>query len=113
MWRPHWYSSVTPLAPRMSRASRAMSRDERRLMEDVEDQFSRVRQLCRGQKELLQGVLDFSRTRTSAKMDLAMSRLGFDRRSIEGFEGEGWRRAISAASAIGILAFGIAGLAAG
>jgi hypothetical protein len=27
--------------------------------------------------------------------------------------GEGWRRAISAASAIGILAFGIAGLAAG
>jgi Mg2+ and Co2+ transporter CorA len=56
-------------------ASRAMSRDERRLMEDVEDQFSRVRQLCRGQKELLQGVLDFSRTRTSAKMDLAMSRL--------------------------------------
>ena len=56
-------------------ASRAMSRDERRLMEDVEDQFSRIRQLCRGQKELLQGVLDFSRTRTSAKMDLAMSRL--------------------------------------
>ena len=56
-------------------ASRAMSRDERRLMDDVEDQFSRVRQLCRGQKELLQGVLDFSRTRTSAKMDLAMSRL--------------------------------------
>jgi Mg2+ and Co2+ transporter CorA len=34
-----------------------------------------VRRLCRGQKELLQGVLDFSRTRTSAKMDLAMSRL--------------------------------------
>ena len=56
-------------------ASRAMARDERRLMDDVEDQFSRVRQLCRGQKELLQGVLDFSRTRTSAKMDLAMSRL--------------------------------------
>ena len=56
-------------------ASRIMSRDERRLVEDVEDQFSRVRQLCRGQKELLQGVLDFSRTRTSAKMDLAMSRL--------------------------------------
>jgi len=26
MWRPHWYSSVTPFAPRMSRASRAMSR---------------------------------------------------------------------------------------
>jgi Mg2+ and Co2+ transporter CorA len=56
-------------------AARLMSRDDRRLIEDVEDQFNRVRRLCRGQKELLQGVLDFSRTRTSAKMDLAMSRL--------------------------------------
>ena len=55
--------------------ARTMPRDERRLIEDVEDQFNRVRRLCRGQKELLQGVLDFSRTRTSAKMDLAMSRI--------------------------------------
>ena len=56
-------------------AARLMSRDDRRLIEDVEDQFNRIRRLCRGQKELLQGVLDFSRTRTSAKMDLAMSRV--------------------------------------
>jgi Mg2+ and Co2+ transporter CorA len=56
-------------------ASRLVSREERWFIDDVEDQFSRVRRLCRGQKELLQGVLDFSRTRTTAKMDLAMSRL--------------------------------------
>ena len=55
--------------------ARSMPRDERRLIEDVEDQFNRVRRLYRGQKELLQGALDFSRTRTSAKMDLAMSRI--------------------------------------
>jgi Mg2+ and Co2+ transporter CorA len=56
-------------------AARLLPRDQRRFIDDVEDQFNRVRRLCRSQKELLQGVLDFSRTRTSAKMDLAMSRL--------------------------------------
>jgi len=49
--------------------------DQRRFIDDVEDQFSQVRRLCRGQKELLQGVLDFARTRSTAKMDRAMSRL--------------------------------------
>jgi magnesium transporter len=56
-------------------ARRLLASDQRRFIDDVEDQFSQIRRLCRGQKELLQGVLDFSRTRTSAKMDLAMSRL--------------------------------------
>jgi magnesium transporter len=56
-------------------AARLVPPEQRRFINDVEDQFSRVRRLCRGQKELLQGVLDFSRTRTTAKMDLAMSRL--------------------------------------
>jgi len=56
-------------------AARLVPTEQRRFIDDVEDQFSRVRRLCRGQKELLQGVLDFSRTRTTAKMDLAMSRL--------------------------------------
>jgi Mg2+ and Co2+ transporter CorA len=56
-------------------ARRLLPNEQRRFIEDAEDQFTQVRRLCRGQKELLQGVLDFSRTRTSAKMDLAMSRL--------------------------------------
>ena len=56
-------------------AGRLLQSDQRRFIDDVEDQFSQVGRLCHGQKELLQGVLDFSRTRTSAKMDLAMSRL--------------------------------------
>jgi Mg2+ and Co2+ transporter CorA len=45
------------------------------LVRDVRDQFKRVRDLCQGQRELLQGVLDISRTRATAKMDRAMSRL--------------------------------------
>lgn len=56
-------------------ARRLLANEQRRFIDDVEDQFGQIRRLCRGQKELLQGVLDFSRTRTSAKMDLAMSRL--------------------------------------
>lgn len=56
-------------------ARRLLPAEQRRFVDDAEDQFTQVRRLCRGQKELLQGVLDFSRTRTSAKMDLAMSRL--------------------------------------
>jgi Mg2+ and Co2+ transporter CorA len=56
-------------------AARHLPAEQRRFIDDIEDQFSRIRRLCRGQKELLQGVLDFSRTRTTAKMDLAMSRL--------------------------------------
>ena len=56
-------------------ARRLLPNEQRKFIDDAEDQFTQVRRLCRGQKELLQGVLDFSRTRTSAKMDLAMSRL--------------------------------------
>jgi Mg2+ and Co2+ transporter CorA len=32
------------------------------LVKDVIDQFKRIRDLCQGQRELLQGILDFSRT---------------------------------------------------
>jgi magnesium transporter len=56
-------------------ADRILPREQHRFIDDVEDQFSQVRRLCRGQKELLQGVLDFARTHSTAKMDRAMSRL--------------------------------------
>jgi len=45
------------------------------LMNDVLDQFERIRDLCQAKLEQLQGVLDFSRTRATTKMDRAMSRL--------------------------------------
>ena len=45
------------------------------LIGDVVDQFARIRDLCQANRELLQGVLDFSRTRATTKMDRAMSRL--------------------------------------
>lgn len=63
------YARASALVERM------LPREQRRFIDDIEDQFSQVRRLCRGQKELLQGVLDFARTRSTAKMDRAMSRL--------------------------------------
>jgi Mg2+ and Co2+ transporter CorA len=45
------------------------------LLNDVLDQFERIRELCQGNRELLQGTLDFSRTRATTKMDRTMSRL--------------------------------------
>jgi len=45
------------------------------LLNDVLDQFERIRDLCQGRREQLQGMLDFSRTRATTKMDRAMTRL--------------------------------------
>ena len=42
---------------------------------DLADQFDRVRSICDGEKEFLQGVLDFYQSRVSTKMNLAMERL--------------------------------------
>jgi len=49
--------------------------EQRPFVDDLLDQFARVRGLCQAQREMLQGALDFSRTRSTAKMDRAMSRL--------------------------------------
>jgi Mg2+ and Co2+ transporter CorA len=45
------------------------------LILDATDQFERIRELCQGTRELLEGILDFSRTRATTKMDRAMSML--------------------------------------
>lgn len=42
---------------------------------DLADQFDRVRSICDGEKEFLQGVLDFYQSRVSTKMNVAMERL--------------------------------------
>ena len=49
--------------------------DQRQYIKDLRDQFKRVQEMCAAQRELLQGALDFARTRSTAKMDRAMSRL--------------------------------------
>jgi Mg2+ and Co2+ transporter CorA len=45
------------------------------LILDATDQFERIRELCQGTREVLEGILDFSRTRATTKMDRAMSML--------------------------------------
>jgi len=61
---------------RLARLARRFPQPEANpLVKDVRDQFKRIREMCRGQRELLQGILDFSRTRATTKMDRTMSRL--------------------------------------
>jgi Mg2+ and Co2+ transporter CorA len=45
------------------------------LILDVLDQFERIQELCQNKRELLEGVLDFARTRATTKMNRAMSML--------------------------------------
>ena len=47
----------------------------RPFMTDLLDQFDRVRSLCDGEREFLQGVIDFYQTRTTTQMNIAMERL--------------------------------------
>ncbi len=44
-------------------------------IEDLVDQFERVRAVCDGEKEFLQGVVDFHQSRTTTKINIAMERL--------------------------------------
>lgn len=46
-----------------------------RFVADVADHFDRLTSLCDGEKEFLQGVLDFYESRTATKMNIAMERL--------------------------------------
>jgi Mg2+ and Co2+ transporter CorA len=45
------------------------------LLNDILHQFEQIRDLCRANRELLQGVLDFARTRATTRMDRVMSRI--------------------------------------
>jgi Mg2+ and Co2+ transporter CorA len=48
---------------------------DRRLLRDLLDQFQRVHSLAEGEKDYLQGVIDFFRARTETKMTIAAERL--------------------------------------
>jgi magnesium transporter len=58
-----------------SLAHRFVPQEGRPFLDDLLDQFDRVRSMCNGEKEFLQGVVDFYQTRTTTKMNVAMERL--------------------------------------
>lgn len=60
---------------RMGSLARFLPPEGRPYIEDLEDRFGRVRSLCDGEKEFLQGVVDFYQSRTGTKMNIAMERL--------------------------------------
>ncbi|WP_244871807.1 magnesium transporter CorA family protein [Catellatospora sp. TT07R-123] len=49
--------------------------EDRLLLDDIVDQFDRVRAIAHGQADYLQGVIEFYRTRTDTKMTIAAERL--------------------------------------
>ena len=63
------YARMAVLAPR------CLPPEGRPFIEDLLDQFDRVRNVSDGEKEFLQGVLDFYQTQTATKMNIAVERL--------------------------------------
>jgi magnesium transporter len=60
---------------RMARVARGITDADLHLLEDNIDQFRRVNRLAELQRDYLQGVIDFYRTRTDTKMTIAAERL--------------------------------------
>jgi len=60
---------------RMESLGRFLPERDRPLVHDLVDQFERVRSLADGEKDYLQGVIDFYRARTETKMTIAAERL--------------------------------------
>jgi magnesium transporter len=60
---------------RMATLTRFAPLNGQPLVADLVDQFDRVRGMADGQKEFLQGVIDFYQTRTDTKMTIAAERL--------------------------------------
>jgi Mg2+ and Co2+ transporter CorA len=60
---------------RMAKLNRLLPPGSGPLVEDLVDQFERVRGLCDGEKEFLHGALDIYQSRTETKMNYAMERL--------------------------------------
>jgi magnesium transporter len=60
---------------RMASVARGITEADRQLLADNIDQFRRVNRLAIGQREYLQGVIEFYRTRTDTKMTIAAERL--------------------------------------
>jgi Mg2+ and Co2+ transporter CorA len=60
---------------RLASLGRFVAEEDRPLLEDLADQFERVRSITDGEKEFLFGVIDLYQTRITTKMTVAMERL--------------------------------------
>ncbi|WP_432972282.1 magnesium transporter CorA family protein [Dactylosporangium sp. CA-233914] len=60
---------------RLAGLPRAVPADAQHLVADVVDQFARVRTVADGEREYLQGVIEFYKARTDTKMTIAAERL--------------------------------------
>jgi Mg2+ and Co2+ transporter CorA len=60
---------------RMSALGRALPISAKPLVADLVDQFERVQRIADGEKDYLQGVIEFYQTRTDTKMTIAAERL--------------------------------------
>jgi len=60
---------------RMTVTARLVPPERQPLLDDVVDQFERVHRLAAAQRDYLEGVIDFYRTRTETKMTIAAERL--------------------------------------
>ncbi len=60
---------------RMATLARSVPPEAQPLVEDIVDQFDRVHSMADGEKEYLQGVIEFYQTRTETKMTIAAERL--------------------------------------
>ena len=60
---------------RLAHLTRNVAEGDRPLLDDLADQFARVRSFSDGEKEFLVGVIDLYQTRVTTKMTVAMERL--------------------------------------
>ncbi|WP_433044511.1 magnesium transporter CorA family protein [Dactylosporangium sp. CS-033363] len=60
---------------RMATLPRGLTPDAQHLITDVVDQFGRVRSVADGEREYLQGVIEYYKARTDTKMTIAAERL--------------------------------------
>jgi len=60
---------------RMAALTRMIPAEAPPLIQDLIDRFDRVRSQCDGEKEFVQGVIDFHQARTTTRMNMAMERL--------------------------------------
>jgi Mg2+ and Co2+ transporter CorA len=60
---------------RLARLGHHVPAEDKPLLEDLSDQFDRLRSLSDGEKEFLFGVIDLYQTRVATKMTVAVERL--------------------------------------
>jgi Mg2+ and Co2+ transporter CorA len=60
---------------RLAALGRSLTAEAKPLLDDIVDQFTRVYAVADGEKEYLQGVIEFYRTRSDTKMTIAAERL--------------------------------------